>query len=323
MNEAGNTWVIVLAAGDGRRLQSLTTDARGVAVPKQFCSLSSGPTLLDETLGRALMITSPARVVAIVAGAHEHWWRPLLAPLPADNIIVQPANRGTGNGIMLPVLQILDRDPEARILVMPSDHYVADEPVLIAGMRRALRALERVSEDVLLLGIAPDEVDPDLGYIEPGAAAGDGLYAVEQFIEKPSAALAGELIASGGLWNSFIMAARGQALLDLYANRFPEVVLAMVGALRVGRRGCWSRLRRLYDHLPAIDFSRHVITGAEARLRLMPVPACGWSDLGTPERVSRTLARLPGGELPAPTSPFINLAAAHRRAATDGLHAIA
>ena len=315
MNRTGAEWVIVLAAGDGRRLHSLTTDASGVPVPKQFCSLNGGQTLLEEALDRALAVTDEEHIVCIVAESHRQWWHPLQGLLPERNLVVQPRNRGTANGIVLPLLHILDQDPAARVLILPSDHFVRDEQVLIHGMRRALRALSGQPEHLLLLGISPEEADPELGYIQPGTAIGPDLWSVVSFVEKPPAAVAEALVFAGGVWNSFIMAAEGQTLLDLYANNYPEVVLAMVDAIRSDRSSTDTgrALRRLYDDLPDIDFSQHVITGSEDRLRLLPVPACGWSDLGTPARVARTLQRLPQRrrQTPGPTLPFINLAAAH------------
>jgi mannose-1-phosphate guanylyltransferase len=319
MTSTGNTWAMVLAAGDGNRLRSLTTDRDGVAVPKQFCSLRGGRSLLHETLDRGLAIAGRERTVAIVADAHYRWWSPLAgAELPAANLVAQPRNRGTGNGILLPLLHIVNRDPDARVVILPSDHFVRREGVLRAHVRRAARELGRYEREIVLLGIAPEEPDPELGWVEPAADDGAGFRTVARFVEKPAVDVARELQRRGGLWNSFIMAARAQALLDLYATSFPEVVMAMVGAMRADAEG-WSSggLRDLYDDLPDIDFSRHVIAGAEARLRLLPVPACGWSDLGTPERVARTLTRLApparARERRAFMPAFLNLADAHLR----------
>ena len=324
MSGRGEHWVIVLAAGDGRRLHSLTTDATGVAVPKQFCSLSGGQTLLEETLERARAVANEEHIVCIVAESHRQWWHLLKGILPERNLVVQPRNRGTANGIAMPVLQVLDQDPTARILIMPSDHFVLDEQVLVQSMRRALRAIAGDSDHLLLLGITPEEADPELGYIQPGPAVGPELFSVANFVEKPAAPLASSLCQSGALWNSFIMAAEGQTLLDLYANNYPEVVLAMIDAIRADRSGNRHGLRRVYDDLPDIDFSRHVLTGAEHRLRLLPVAACGWSDLGTPASVARTLQRLPSRRRQAtgPTLPFISLAAAQLRlqATARGVH---
>jgi mannose-1-phosphate guanylyltransferase len=318
MNNTGSTWAIVLAAGDGSRLRSLTTDAAGNAVPKQFCSLQGGQSLLEETLERALAVTDRARTVAVVADAHRKWWSPLTAAIPAQNLVVQPRNRGTGNGILLPLLHVVNRDPDARVVILPSDHYIAREPVLRERIHRALHGLDRYEQEIVLLGIEPESPDPELGYILPDAADSADFRRVARFVEKPPLRLAVELQNRGGVWNSFIMAGRAQAFLDLYATRFSEVVLAMIDAMKAEAAG-WAScgLRDLYDDLPEIDFSRHVISGFESRLRLLAVPVCGWSDLGTPERVARTLTGLPRSHRRVPRTRFasacIDLASAHLR----------
>jgi mannose-1-phosphate guanylyltransferase len=165
---------------------------------------------------------------------------------------------------------------------------VFDEPNRISRLRQ----LAEDDSGIVLLGIAPDHFDPELGYIVPGKERRTGIHSVRVFIEKPDAGLAAALHAQRAVWNSFIIAARGQDLLDLYAERFPDVVLAMTRAIRSNDgRNDWA-LSNLYEALPEIDFSRHVIADATQRLRLLPVPSCGWSDLGTPARVAQCLARI-------------------------------
>ena len=127
MGAAGNTWAIVLAGGEGSRLRSVTTTALGVAIPKQFCSLHGGDSLLHDALKRAESIASPDHICAVVSQQHRRWWESALAGVASVNIIVQPRNCGTANGILLPLLCILERDPEARVVILPSDHHVRKE----------------------------------------------------------------------------------------------------------------------------------------------------------------------------------------------------
>ena len=293
---ARRTWAIVLAAGEGRRLRELTTISSGISIPKQFCSLRGGPSLLREALRRAERLCGRERICTVVAQEHGRWWEPELAWLPARNVIVQPDNRGTGIGILLPLLHIMQRDPDAQITLLPSDHHVRDEVTLERSLRRAVGQLARHPAQAILLGIVPEEVDPGLGYIMPGEDDGFGARTVAQFVEKPPAAVAGGLIAEGALWNAFIVAARAQALLDLFRRRYPGVVARMLTAVArdTDNPAEPAAARQLYELLPEIDFSRNIAAGAESSLRVLTVPACGWSDLGTPSRVARTLESLPG-----------------------------
>jgi mannose-1-phosphate guanylyltransferase len=320
------TWALVLAAGDGTRLASLTTDASGRSVPKQFCSLTGGRSLLEDAMHRARRIVPRDRLCAIVAADHYRYWKRTLWTLPASNVIVQPRNCGTANGILLAVLSILERDPLARIVFLPADHYVQDENALGASLRDAANLLARDPDTLSLIGIEPEEADPELGYIVPGVALKDGTRLVERFIEKPEPSMARTLLAQGALWNSFIFAAGGPALIGMMRERMPEVVDAMATAIaRDLRVDMGSAVEDLYRDLPIVDFSRAVVQDAESAMRVIAAPACGWSDLGTPQRVAETLRRLHLQRLeranpePARTSAntfapaFINLAAQHAR----------
>jgi mannose-1-phosphate guanylyltransferase len=298
MTSVGNVWSVVLAGGEGSRLRALTTRPGGTTVPKQFCSLNGTRTLLEDAVLRASGVVDASRVCAIVAQQHREWWPSALKHMPARNIFVQPRNLGTAIGILYSVLHVSALDPEAKILLLPADHYVRDEPILRQSLLTALGRLERDPATPVLLGLEPDEVDADLGYILPSDADPLGGYRVGRFAEKPSAQVAQQIIAAGGLWNAFIVAASARALLNLYTQRFASIVMEMQvilnRAVRAGlpKAAGWASIAEMYERLPEADFSRHVLEGSEEHLRVLRVPPCGWSDLGTPKRVGDTLRRL-------------------------------
>jgi mannose-1-phosphate guanylyltransferase len=310
-----DTWALVLAAGEGSRLRALTTH-RGVAVPKQFCSLIGGPSLLEEAILRAEAIVPRQRVCTIVAEQHRAWWEPSLRFMPRRNVIVQPQNRGTAVGLLLPLLHIARRDPQARVVILPSDHYVRDEAVLARSLRQAAGRLTHDTRNLWLLGISPEEADAELGYIVPGTRDEAGALRVSQFVEKPPVTLARLMIERGGLWNAFILAGSVQAILRLFEQRYPLVLSEMRTAVQRDASSPDEAIAAtdLYPRLPELDFSRHVLEGSEAMLRVLPVPACGWSDLGTPRRVSEALQRLSAGRISREESASaLNLAAQHAR----------
>ncbi len=287
---SGETWAIVLAGGEGSRLRALTTTAAGVAIPKQFCSLRGGASLLHEALQRAEAIAPEARICAVVAEQHAQWWEQPLAGLAPANVFVQPQNRGTAIGMLFALAQVEERDPDANVVMLPADHHVAKEPVLSAALRRATGSLSHHPTGIVLLGIAPEEADPELGYIEPGRSDDGEIATVTRFVEKPSAAEAQALIARGALWNAFIIVARAHSLLQLFFPQHSALVARMRAAVRQPSSGeTTSALHELYLDLPDVDFSRHVVPGQEAALRVLPVPSCGWTDLGTVRRVEKTL----------------------------------
>lgn len=327
MAKRSNIWALVLAAGDGKRPERLTTAyGGGPAIPKQYCSLQPGPSLLHDSLRRALAVTTHQRTCVVVAEKHRCWWKPQSSLLPPDNVIVQPENRGTGAGILLPLLHILNRDVRARVVILPSDHHVRMEASLVRSLRAALETIRLHEERTLLLGVTPEEPDPELGYIVPGDADDENALPVLQFIEKPSTTDALRLIERGALWNTFIIAANIGGLLGLYERRFPELVTEMYRAVRRDGEsaGAGSAVTDLYARLRSLDFSRDILPGQESSIRVVQVPPCGWSDLGTPDRVARTLAHMPTEKMPtgkrtrhlhAQVSP-LSLAEQHARQAT-------
>jgi mannose-1-phosphate guanylyltransferase len=317
LDSYASSWAIVLAGGQGTRLRDLTTGVNGISVPKQYCSLRGGACLLQEALIRAATVAPVRRLCAVVAAQHRRWWEPPLRYLPKGNIVVQPENRGTAFGILLPLLKILDRDPNANVVLLPADHHVLDEVVMARALRQAADLAATDRDAVILLGAEPHEADADLGYIVPAERNAQQPSRVMQFVEKPDAELAHRLREQGALWNVFIVAASGRTLLKLFQRSFASSVVAMAAALQSDRATLGGRmaLSAVYGDLPTVDFSRDVLEGHESMLRVVSVPFCGWSDLGTPERVAETLRHTPAERGERATlkdfAGYLNLSAQH------------
>jgi len=294
MSSSRNHWAIVLAAGEGSRLRELTT-RDGVATPKQYCSIRGGRSLLGHALERAARVVPRKRIVTIVAEEHRGFFEPELqggwADLPPENLIVQPRNRGTAAGVLLPLLSILERDPEARVAVLPSDHFVAREEVISASLRIALESLDEHEGGLNLLGITPDEPEAGYGWIVP-ETSDRLLKPVACFVEKPSPAETLRLFAAGALWNSFLFACKARALIALYEQVFPELLQSLHSVWSHDPSERAARLEEVYAELETHDFSREILQCNPAELRLEIVPPCGWTDLGTPNRVRACLEAL-------------------------------
>jgi mannose-1-phosphate guanylyltransferase len=255
-NPTSATWALVLAAGDGNRLRTLTASADGSHVPKQYCSFCSDRSLLGETLDRAARLAGRDRVAVVVAERHRALWEPELCDLPRRNVVAQPLNRGTANGLLLGCLRVARLDATATLVVLPSDHAFEDERALQAALRRARAATERHPDELVLLGAA-------------------------------------RLMAAGGLWSSFIMAGRLASFLRVYGRAQPSLLAAFAEATRRAEPtdATDAGLEAFYDGLPSRDFSRDVLEACTGSLRVLRAAGLGWSDLGTPERLQRALSR--------------------------------
>jgi mannose-1-phosphate guanylyltransferase len=187
------------------------------------------------------------------------------------------------------------------VVLLPADHYVADEAVLHGALAAAVRAVEQGVAPVVLLGMCPGGQQSGYGWILPAAPA--SFAGVRNFLEKPPDLRVRELVRDGALINSFILAARAHVLLALVGRVFPDILRAFQRLSRKLRRG--PDAQALYRELPVMDLSRDVLQRATTFLSVLRVPPCGWTDLGTAERLQRFLDHPPWqpGQLPPVPHP--------------------
>ena len=286
-------WAILLAAGEGKRLRSFPAVAGSrPGAPKQFRLFDGHESMLRWTIRRAERIVAKSRIVTIVAREHRRWWQTELSDLAPGNVLIQPENKGTAAGILLPLLTILARDADARVLILPCDHYVDNETLLYNSLLNVGRAVDAMLHQVVLVGMTPAGESEDYGWIVPEDSTDGGFVrSVSTFMEKPSRTTVELLQSRGALINSMILAASGRVLLQLFAETVPELVALFA------RHDCTGQGKHiadsvLYGKLPSRDFSRDVLARVPKRLLVHAAPArCGWSDLGTPRRLSQFLGR--------------------------------
>jgi len=281
-------WVVILAAGEGKRVRRLVRDRWGQPAPKQFALIDGRRTLLDVTSERAASIASPQRIVTVVAAQHRHWWASDPARLPPGHVIVQPENRGTAAGILLPLLWITSADPEARLVILPSDHAVASEEILHQAITGAIEHVPSADSTMVLLGVQAEGPEPGYGWIVPRQGEVCDLRPITAFYEKPDAKAASSLQSRGALLNSFILVTGGRFLVDLFRTALPELWHAIQPIItrHRGDRSLGQDGSRAYRIIPMRDFSKDLLEQTADRLSVYLVPACGWVDLGTPERLA-------------------------------------
>jgi mannose-1-phosphate guanylyltransferase len=280
---APRVWVLALAGGAGTRLSSVTGQ-----VPKQFWRLRTGLTLLEETLRRLRPIV-PAERTVVVAGT-EH--RPYVegteksALLQDAHLVLQPRNRGTAAGVALGLLPILQDDPQSCVIISPSDHGVRDESAYREGLAAAIGHVTR-TDDVVLCSVRATSAAQDYGWIVPGTPRGSQqVRSIVAFLEKPEPPVAMALHRIGALWNTMVMVARARTLLELYRRYQPSLASFFTEALRVPAASRERWLAARYDALHPVDFSRDLVTVARGMSTAVWPSSMGWSDLGTPERLS-------------------------------------
>jgi mannose-1-phosphate guanylyltransferase len=285
---ARHCWTVILAGGDGTRLQRLTLKIAGDSRPKQFCSILSEMSLLAQTRARLESLFHVDRELFVVTRAHETYYREELRNVDDLRIISQPLNRGTGVAVALALLHILRRDEDAVVVFVPCDHYYSDAKAFGCTVRSALSGVEQNPNSIVIVGAEARYAEPEYGWIEVGAPISEEsvpLLRVNRFWEKPSLTQAGTLLRRGCLWNTFVTVGRASTLVDLFCSQVPEVVLSLNEAL-VG-----DELDSVYGVMGAVDFSRQILAPQPHRLLAVRDRSSGWADVGSPTRVMDTLAQ--------------------------------
>jgi len=291
-----HAWGVVLAGGIGKRLAGLTRRLYGEDRPKQYAVLTGPKSLLRQTLDRVGLLVPPQRTVVVtMAGQGSYMAAELRHESPAPHVLEQPKDRGTAAAVLLAAHQLLARDPEAILVVLPSDHFVADDEAFMAHIADAVEFLEdRHPERIVLLGAQPSEAETDYGWIEldePVARSGRSpMYRVRSFSEKPSQATADLLFGCGALWNTFVFAGRAAALVEAGRACLPSLHerLARLDSFLGTEHERWA-LGQAYELAQRASFSRAILERCPDKLAVMRLSGVSWCDLGTPERVARTL----------------------------------
>ena len=290
-------WAVILAGGDGTRLQSMTRAITGDNRPKQFVPVIGGSTLLNQTRRRVALSIEPSRTFVVVTEKHRRFYEPLAHEISPSLLLEQPVNKGTAPAILYALLSVAAKSPQAIVALFPSDHFFADDEEFMSHIEVAMDAAEVQPETVMLLGITPTAPETEYGWIEPQpsvlASAQRSITRVSRFWEKPSLTLATSLMQRGCLWNSFVMVGRVDALLRMTRGALPELY-ASFAAITPDFETARERkaLAKLYSHINDTNFSHEVLAARPQDLAVMRVADVGWSDLGEPARVLATLAEL-------------------------------
>ncbi len=285
----GHRWGVILAGGDGTRLQSLTRVISGDDRPKQFCRVLGQFTLLEQSRLRAARSIPPEQTIFALTRAHEHFYIPDLGQAPSHRLI-QPCNRGTAPPILLSLLHIVRQDRAAMIAVLPCDHFYSNESAFTRTLESGFRFANACRSSVVLLGAVPSGPEVEFGWIEVGAAATDELFQVQGFKEKPTLHAAERLFKSGALWNTFVMVGHVQAFLQMAWAAVPELVELLESTLSGSlQSGDISVSNSLYDSIQVSDFSRQVLSPCARLLLALRLNDMEWHDLGRPDRVVSVL----------------------------------
>jgi len=295
---------IILAAGEGKRLQPFIEKLRGDSIPKQYVNIIGKRSMLEHTLCRARKLIPSERLFTVVNETHLGYPEVIrqLAGNPAGRVVVQPDNKETGPGLLLPLVHLYKRYPESTVAVFPSDHFVLEEGIFMSYVELAFRVIEKDPFRLVLLGIQPDGPEPEYGYIltrgRPTSTSSRAVpREVFKFIEKPAPVLGRKIVRSDGLWNTMVTVFKARTLLAMVAELAPYLYHSFAQILAaVGTPAANDTIHDVYTHLQPVNFSRGLLESLAAQrpcpVLVLPVHGVYWSDWGSEERIVTVLGKI-------------------------------
>lgn len=274
-------YVVIMAGGVGSRFWPKSR----MSCPKQFLKLIGDKTMLQTTVERILPIVPIERILVFTNSDYVGLVKEQLPSMPGKNIIGEPVGRNTAPCVAMAAVITESMDPDATMIVLPSDHYIRDDD----EYRRILSlAAKRASEEKVLItvGIKPNRPETGYGYIQVNetdsdSAGDDEICVVKTFAEKPDLQTAINFIASGDFyWNSGMFIWKASTILGELSRHLPEIHReAQKVRPHFGKKTFESALRDFYHSCMSISIDYGVMEKADI-VHVLPAEF-GWNDVGS------------------------------------------
>jgi len=286
-----NYYCVIMAGGVGARFWPMSRSSH----PKQFIDiLGTGNTLIQQTYRRLTRLCPPENILIVTNGIYKELVLNQLPGISEEQVLCEPMRRNTAPCIAYANYKILKKNPEAVIVVAPSDHIILEEEIFVSTLESALKAASE-NEWLLTLGITPSRPDTGYGYIQYKGESvydeDDQIKKVKTFTEKPNQELAETFLESGDfLWNSGIFIWSLKSIMKSFKDNLPEVdELFSKGIALYNTPEEESFINDTYPVCKNISIDYGVMEkAANVYVRISDF---GWSDLGTWGSLHDTLAK--------------------------------
>jgi mannose-1-phosphate guanylyltransferase len=277
-------YAAILAGGVGTRLWPRSRQTH----PKQFADITgTGRTMIQATADRLHGLVAPNELFVVTGVQYGRLAAAQLPDIPPQNILQEPSGRNTAPAIGLVCLQIQQRDPNAIVAILHSDHVIPQADRFRDALRHAHAAAE--AGYIVTLGVPPTFAHTGYGYIQCGDMLTElpdseaGVYRVARFLEKPDLPTAQSFLAQGGFfWNAGIFVTRVDVMLHEIERQIPALAAALAQIDTAQRRGDGSIdavMAAVWPHIPNISIDHGILEGAQA-VATVPLDA-GWNDVGS------------------------------------------
>ncbi len=273
-----HTYVAIMAGGIGSRFWPVSR----TAYPKQFLDiLGTGSTLIQQTFNRFNGMVPPQNIYVVTANEYIDLVKKQLPDIPEENIIGEPFRKNTAPCVALISFKILEKDPQASLIVAPADHLILEEQKFLDICAKGLDFVNHF-QALVTIGIKPSYPNTGYGYIQHETTeAIPSVYKVKTFTEKPNRELAETFIASGDfLWNAGIFMWRVECIVEAFRKYLPEMHELFSAEMgRLNTDGEKAAIDSIYPQCTNISIDFGIMEKAD---NVFVIPASfGWSDLGT------------------------------------------
>lgn len=267
--------VLIMSGGIGSRLWPLSRPRN----PKQFISIVGDQSLFQSTLKRVRSLSEGVMVVCSDDQRFLVAEQARSIDMRLSSILLEPVARNTAAAIGLAAVEVAQEDPEAILLVLPSDHVVGDEPAFQSTVISAKPLAE--AGRLVTFGVTPTHPETGYGYIQAGQALVSGGYDVARFVEKPDLPTAQSYLAHGGYyWNSGMFMFKASVFLQELKRWVPDVMQACKEAVATGKHDMdfFRAGAEAFAASPSISVDYAVMEKTDLAA-VVPLDA-GWNDVG-------------------------------------------
>lgn len=270
---------VIMAGGSGTRFWPASRKAR----PKQLLTLTGNRSLLQSTFDRCQPWIPPERIWVVTGAALWEETARQLPDVPRSQIIAEPVGRNTAPCVGVAAQRLLEQDPDATMLVMPSDHVIETAAQFRSGVDAALQLLNDNPQRLVLFGVRPSYPATGYGYIERAASVDSANrgYSVASFREKPNQVTAQQFVDSGAFyWNCGIFCWRAARILEGLAHHDPEVYAGLQQLQTIAKQSDWqTAMTQEFPKVKSISIDFAVLE-RDSPLCVLEAPF-GWDDVGS------------------------------------------
>lgn len=282
--------VVIMAGGKGERFWPKSR----IDLPKQFLSLTEdGKSMIQHTVERIEKLVNLENIYVVTNEMYKELVKEHIPNLPIENIIIEPLAKNTAPCIALAAIHISKKNPDSKMIVLPSDHLIKSNEIFIDTLNTALEVVE--GENLATIGIIPNYPETGYGYINfqknEKLEKLHNVYEVLKFVEKPNLETAKEYLSTGNyLWNSGMFVWKVSTILNNFEKHLPEVYEKTVKiGEKIGTAEYEETLKKEFENMPSESIDYGIMEKAE---NIYVIPGnFGWDDVGSwlsLERINKT-----------------------------------